>query len=60
MPTTIEAHLCQNGNIEGYIRKYPSIFCSICMSRNAVDLVMQEKDIDSYNEKLMKERKNDE
>lgn len=57
MPITIEAHLCQSGNIKGYIRKYPSIFCSICMARNSVDLVIQEKDIDSYNKKVIEEKR---
>ena len=42
----MKAHLCSNGK---KIRKYASIFCSMCMMRGAVELDMSEERIDEYN-----------
>jgi len=51
----MEAHVCKNG----YIRKYPSIFCSMCMGIGAVEIEMSEGSIDEYNKKLREESERD-
>ena len=50
----MEAHLCQNGK---KIRPYPSILCSLCMTKGSVEINdISEEDIKLYN----KERKENE
>jgi len=51
----MEAHLCKGK----YIRKYPSIFCSMCMGIGAVELELSNEEINEYNKKLMEESDRD-
>lgn len=53
----MEAHLCQKGDkTKGFIRPYPSFLCSLCMTKNAVEINdISEKELKKYNKKV-KER----
>jgi len=48
-----EAHVCKNGRI----KKYPSLFCSICKPGEALELIMDEEEIDKLNTE--RKKKND-
>ena len=50
LPYKIEAHVCRDGRI----RKYPSLFCSICKPGEQFEVVMDEEEIDELNAKLKK------
>lgn len=49
----MEGHICQGGKYPGMVRKYPSIVCSMCMGRYAVEVDMDEERIDDYNKKWL-------
>ena len=54
----MEGHLCQGGDkSKGFIRPYPSILCSLCMTKNAVEINdISEKQIKEYNDKVKEKR----
>ena len=56
MKNLIDAHICQMGT-KGYIRKFPSVVCSLCMGKQAVELKMSEDDIDKHNKELLERKR---
>lgn len=52
LPYKIEAHICRDGRI----KKYPSLLCSICKPGEALELIMDEEEIDELNIKRNKEK----
>lgn len=45
LPYKTDAHVCKDGKI----RKYPSLFCSICKPREGIDVIMDDEEIDKLN-----------
>jgi len=57
----MEAHLCQGGDkSKGFIRPYLSFLCSLCMTKDAVEINdISEKEIKEYNQKVKEKRNNE-
>lgn len=51
----IDAHICQYGVIKGIIRPYPSLLCSICGGREAVEIIISREEMTYHNDNLRKE-----